>query len=319
MKITQNYFEQYLKENYIFEKFPRVAIAVSGGPDSICLLFLLNNWIKKNSGSLIALIVDHQLRKESSLEARYISNYLSSKNILSKIIKIQKKNIKKKTMEEARNNRFNCLLNYCKKNNILHLFVGHHFDDNLETFLIRKIAGSNFEGLRSIKNKMISNNLQVLRPLIDINKKDIFTYNKFHKIKFVLDPSNHNLNYTRTIVRNFLLSETSYTDSIIKDFEIIRENYAYYKKMIFHSFHDVLIKINSRSIFIDDKNFSFKDELIQSKIIEIIYKYLKFSKGPLRYKKIRYSLVKLKKPTTSKLNLAGLMIKKENSMIKFIS
>ena len=319
MKITQNYFEQYLKQNYIFERVPRIAIAVSGGPDSICLLFLLNNWIKKNKGSLIALIVDHQLRKESSLEARHISNYLSSKNILSKIIKIQKKNIEKKTMEEARNNRFNCLLNYCKKNSTLHLFVAHHFDDNLETFLIRKIAGSNFEGLRSIKNKMISNDIQVLRPLIDVNKKDIFTYNELHKIKFVSDPTNYNLNYTRTIVRNFLLSENSDINNIKKDFEIIRENYEYYKKMIFHSFHDVLIKINNRSIFIDDKKFYFKDVLIQSKIIEIIYKYLKFSRNPLRYKKIRYSLDKLKKPTTSKLNLAGLMIKKENLMIKFTS
>ena len=59
--------------------------------------------------------------------------------------------------------------------------------------------------------------------------------------------------------------------------------------------------------------------LFVNKYKNTIYKYLKFSKGPLRYKKIRYSLVKLKKTTTSKLNLAGLMIKKENSMIKFIS
>ena len=70
MKITQNYFEQYLKQNYIFEKSPKIAVAVSGGPDSMCLLFLLNNWIKKKKGSLIALIIDHQLRKESNLESK---------------------------------------------------------------------------------------------------------------------------------------------------------------------------------------------------------------------------------------------------------
>ena len=50
-------------------------------------------------------------------------------------------------MAQARNNRFKGLINFCNKNNILHLFLGHHFDDNLETYLIRKINGSNLEGL----------------------------------------------------------------------------------------------------------------------------------------------------------------------------
>ena len=319
MKITQNYFEQYLKKNYIFEKSPTLAVAVSGGPDSMCLLFLLNSWIKKNKGSLIALIIDHQLRKESNLEAKYINNYLNTQNILSKIIKIQKKNIEKRTMAEARNNRFNCLLNYCKKNNILHLFLGHHFDDNLETFLIRKIAASNFEGLRSIKNKMTLKNLRILRPLINVNKKEIFAYNKIHKIKYVLDPSNENLNYTRIIIRNFLLNGDSYRNIIKKDFKVIKENFKYYQKMIFQSFHELLIKINNKSIIIDKKIFMLEDELIQSKIIEIIYKYLKSSRGPLRYKKIRFFLDQLKKTNTSKLNFSGITIKKENLLIKFIS
>ena len=68
-------------------------------------------------------------------------------------------------MSEARKNRFEKLTNYCQKNHILHLFLAHHYDDNLETFLLRKIAGSNIEGLRSIQNKTIINKLQIIRPL----------------------------------------------------------------------------------------------------------------------------------------------------------
>ena len=49
-------------------------------------------------------------------------------------------------MNEARINRYNLLINYCKKNNLLNLFFGHHNDDNIETFIIRKISGSDFEG-----------------------------------------------------------------------------------------------------------------------------------------------------------------------------
>ena len=64
-------------------------------------------------------------------------------------------------MNEARINRYNLLTNYCRKKNILHLFVGHHLDDNLETFIYRKVSGSDFEGLQSIKNKSVNNKVDV--------------------------------------------------------------------------------------------------------------------------------------------------------------
>ena len=95
----------------------------------------------------------------------------------------------KRTMNEARENRFNQLIKFCSKNNIFHLFVAHHYDDNLETFLLRKIAGSNFEGLCGIQQKVNIDNVQVLRPLLQFNKKDILKYNKNHNIFFVKDRS----------------------------------------------------------------------------------------------------------------------------------
>ena len=153
---------------------PRVAVAVSGGPDSMAIVFLLKQWIKRNKGSLIALIVDHQIRKDSNLEAKHIKKYLSQHRIKSRLFKIDKKNIIKKNMREARENRFNQLIKFCKKNNIFHLFVAHHYDDNLETFLLRKIAGSNFEGLCGIQKKINIDNVQVLRPLLEFNKKKYF-------------------------------------------------------------------------------------------------------------------------------------------------
>ena len=66
MNITQSDFNKNLKKSFVFEKFPKIAVAVSGGPDSMALVFLLKNWILKKNGSLIALIVDHQIRKDSN-------------------------------------------------------------------------------------------------------------------------------------------------------------------------------------------------------------------------------------------------------------
>ena len=69
MKINQSLFDQYLERNYLFEESPKIAVALSGGPDSMCLLFLLNNWVKKKNGYLFPLIIDHQIREESNKEA----------------------------------------------------------------------------------------------------------------------------------------------------------------------------------------------------------------------------------------------------------
>ena len=58
-------FNTFLNKKILFENNPKIAAAVSGGPDSIALVFLLKKWIKKKNGRLIALIVDHQIRKNS--------------------------------------------------------------------------------------------------------------------------------------------------------------------------------------------------------------------------------------------------------------
>ena len=74
MIITQNYFNKNLEKNFFFEKSPKIAVAVSGGPDSMAMVFLLKSWILKNQGSLTALIIDHRIRKDSNLEAKNIKN-----------------------------------------------------------------------------------------------------------------------------------------------------------------------------------------------------------------------------------------------------
>ena len=66
-----------INKNYLFENKPTIAVGVSGGPDSIALVFILRKWIKNKKGNLIALIVDHQLRKNSYLEAKEVRSFLN--------------------------------------------------------------------------------------------------------------------------------------------------------------------------------------------------------------------------------------------------
>ena len=82
MKLNKENFNKLLKKKYTFENKPLVAVGVSGGPDSMGLLFLIKEWNKTARGNLIALIVNHNLRKESTQEALRIC-YLT---IVRKII-----------------------------------------------------------------------------------------------------------------------------------------------------------------------------------------------------------------------------------------
>ena len=318
VKITQSYFNLILKRHYLFEKQPKIAVAVSGGPDSMALLFLLNIWIKKKRGSLVALIVDHKIRKESGKEAKTISDYLKEHKIRSKILNINKKNVLKKTMSEARQNRFLQMVKYCKKYKFLHLFVGHHNNDNIETFLLRKIAGSNFEGLRSMQHKAIINDIQILRPFLNFNKLAIIRFNKSKNIKYIEDPSNDNLHYTRVAVRKFLLQETIYIKNVEKDFNLIQKYYPYYKQMLFQIFHRINTHTFTNKIVVNYKKFMMIDKEIKIKIIEIIYKFLMPKRNALRYAKVIKALDLIGKKSSITVNLAGMHINKSKIMISFM-
>ena len=156
------------------------------------------------------------------------------------IIKPNKNKIIKKNMSNARDNRFEGMIKMCKKKNILHLFLGHHSDDNLETFLMRKINGSNLDGLESINKNSYFKGIQILRPLIEIDKKSILSFNKNNKIQFISDPTNKDLNYTRVMIRNFLQNNI-YKKEIKKDFFSIKKQIPNYKKMIWEILIDFLI------------------------------------------------------------------------------
>ena len=317
MKITQKFFNQNLQKNYLFETSPKIAVAVSGGPDSMCLVYLLNNWIKKKKGTLIALIVDHKIRKNSLKEATYINKYLKKLKIRSKIIQVNKHNIIKKNMNEARKNRFKNLIKYCEKKNILHLFLGHHHDDNLETYLLRKIAGSNFEGLRSIQNKSLVKQLRILRPLLDFKKKDILAFNYNNKINFIEDSSNYDFKYSRVLVRNFLSENPEFAENIIANFENIKKYYPLFKQMIFQVFNKVIYKIYNNSIVVENKNFFIQDTEIQNKIVEIIYKFLQPKRRNPRYQQIQLMIKLIKSKENLKTNLAGIIVKKDKFFISF--
>ena len=319
MSIIEKHLYKSLNQKNLFETNPVIAVAVSGGPDSIALVFLLKNWIRKNKGKLIALIIDHQIREGSFKEASFVKKYLGNNNIQSLILKVPKKNVLKGKMIQARENRFLKIINYCKKNKIFHLFFGHHYDDNIETFMLRKIAGSNFEGLNCMKEKTIYNDVQIMKPLLKCTKKQISDYSKKMNLFYVNDPSNDDEKYSRVVVRNFIKKNPQYKKNIIQEFKLIRENYYDYKKMIFQIYNLINIEIHKNMIIFDSIKFLNLDQELQAKFTEITYKFFYPKKPFLRYQKVIKTLDKLFETVNLSINLSNMKVKRNNNLIYFIT
>ena len=184
------------------------AVAVSGGPDSLSLAFLAKCFSLINKVKVSYFIVDHKLRKESSKEAKYVSNLLKKIDIKCKILSWNGKKPANNIQAVAREKRYQLLANECKRNKINNLLVGHHLDDVLENFIIRLTRGSGLKGLISFnkRTKYKSENLNILRPLLDLNKEDlVFISKKVFKF-YIKDPSNRNEDFKRIRVRKLLQS-----------------------------------------------------------------------------------------------------------------
>jgi len=217
-KITHKKILEHLNNkeiSNIFKKFSSslminedIAVAVSGGPDSLALAYLTKCYSIKNKIKVKYFIVDHKLRKESSLEAETVKNILNKIGVSCKILKWNGKKPSKNIQAEARDKRYSLLANECKKNNIKHLLLGHHINDLFENFFIRLVRGSGLKGLISFsKNTKYKNkNLNILRPLLDLEKKDLINVSNKVFNFFVKDPSNINKDYKRTRIRNLLNS-----------------------------------------------------------------------------------------------------------------
>ena len=316
MILNQKNLNFYLQNLNFFEKKPHIAVGVSGGPDSMGLTYLLHKWVKSKRGKLFALIFNHRIRNNSDDESFQVQDMLNKMtNIQTIIIKPHQGLLIKKSMSNARINRFRGLINFCNKNNIAHLFLGHHLDDNLETFLIRKINGSNLEGLRSIEKITYYKNIQILRPLIEVSKTSILKFNKKNKINYLNDPSNKNINYTRVKVRNFLENK-NFQKIVKKDFLSLKKKIPNYKIMIWELFLTILHEVNLNKVQIRFDQIIKFDRLIIEKHVSLILKFLKRN-NLTKSLKINIFIDSIKSPGFKIFNLSGVIIQKKSNLLIF--
>ena len=194
--------EKHFKTKDLPQATTKIAVAVSGGADSMCMALLLSKFYKK----LTALIVDHGLRSESAKEAKLVKSRLIKLGIEAVILKWDGLKPKSNIHEHARKARYELLTEYCKENKIKNLFLAHTKNDQAETVMLRIYRGSGIDGISAMREKTLKNGVIILRPLLDVTRTQIEEYLQSKKIKWVNDPSNYNTKYERVKVRRLINS-----------------------------------------------------------------------------------------------------------------
>ena len=201
-EINKSFTEIGLLEKY-YESKP-IALAVSGGPDSTALMFLVSKSKKIKKNDVTILTVDHALRKESKSEVDLVKSNAKRIGFKCKILKWNGVKPSSGIQEAARKARYSLMLSWCEKNSVNQLFLAHHLDDQVETFLMRLSKGSGVDGLSSMSNITINSSISLIRPFLEIPKNKLIVIANFSKMKWISDPSNLNSSYQRSRMRKLL-------------------------------------------------------------------------------------------------------------------
>jgi len=255
-------------------EFPHqiIGIAVSGGIDS---LYLLHN-IKQISTHIIVLHINHNTRDSNHKEALFIENVCIKWHIPYKILtNTISLSLKDSNFEnKARSIRYHLLEQYAQKNNISVILTAHHLDDLIETVLLKLLRGSLklFIPYRRFINYHSS--IQVIRPMLQISKEEIYNYTNIHKIPYINDPSNKNLSFLRNFFRLKIIPLLYNKIKNLNNKILSLSQLSYQEQHFLQEFGETKVK----ELFINnicDKDLFLKEHpLIQARVIQ--YKCLEF-------------------------------------------
>jgi tRNA(Ile)-lysidine synthase len=219
-----------IKRYHLIKKNDKIVVGVSGGPDSVALLYLLNSLKKELNLSLHIAHLDHMLRRASYKDSLFVEKLANRLKIPLTMTRINIGKLPQRgSLEQtARNARLGFLINVAKKIKAKKIALGHNLDDQAETVLMRIIRGTGLYGLSAILPKRKILKIEIIRPLIEIKRSEIEMFLKRKKVKPCIDASNLQDIYFRNKIRNKLLPllERDYNKNIKKVLSSMAESVA---------------------------------------------------------------------------------------------
>ena len=266
-----------IKKYNMIENGEKLVLAVSGGPDSICMLDILND-IKNDENidinfEIVVAHVNHMIRREAKEDEKYVKKYCEEKQLefYSKSIDVKKiANNNKIGVEEAgRKARYEFFDEILEKTNAQKISIAHNKNDKVETVLMHILRGSGINGLKGIEAKRG----KYIRPLIECERNEIEEYCIEKNLQPRIDKTNFENEYTRNKVRNLLIPyiQKEFNPNIINTIDrlsnLVTEEENYMDKQVEKAYKETLSNENKKEIQLDLKTFNKQEKVIKSRII----------------------------------------------------
>ncbi len=263
-----------IKKYELIKSGDNIVLGISGGPDSICMLYILNSLKKDLNFNIYVAHINHMLRENAKLDEEYVKNTCKKLNIPVYIKHIQIKEIAEKEKrgieETGRKVRYEFFEEILRKTNSNKIATAHNLNDSIETIILNIIRGTGISGLAGIEpireNKFI-------RPLIECERKEIEEYCKLNKLEPRIDESNYENKYNRNKIRNICIPylQKELNSNVIKNIsrlsEIANEEQKYIEKNVEKSFNKICIENTENKIILDLKMFVKEELVIKRRLI----------------------------------------------------
>ncbi|MCQ9208495.1 MAG: tRNA lysidine(34) synthetase TilS [Omnitrophica bacterium] len=278
--------EQTIQKFQMLKSGDRIIVAVSGGADSVALLYLLNKLSKKYRLYLHIAHLNHLLRKEESDQDSVFVQGLATRlklPLTCKNVNVDDfaKKAKLSLEDAARRIRYDFLLSVAKENRAHKIALGHNRDDQAETVLMRFLRGSGIAGLRGIPAKRSLNDCLVIRPLIELSRAKILYFLSAKDIRFRTDSSNLKDLYFRNRIRNKLLPaleknfNPNLREVLINLAQNMSEDFDFLEQAGKNKFKAVRASSNQATVAINLKKFAALHKALQKLVTRLAIRELK--------------------------------------------
>lgn len=275
LNIVEEKFLDTIKNNNLINSGDKIVVGVSGGPDSLTLLTLLNKYKSKFNYEIIVAHVNHLIRKDSTDDEQFVENYCKKNGIkfYCKRVNVQEiaKQQKKGEEEVGRNERYKFFDEICEKENANKIAIAHNMNDNAETMLLNLIRGTGLNGLEGIQPSQYNN--RFIRPLINCNRNEIEDFCKENNLEPRIDSTNKENIYKRNIIRNKLIPflkelNPNIIETLSRTSVIIAENNEFIQKEAQKNFNKIT-ELKSNLVEIDLKDFNKMPIAMRKAIIQL--------------------------------------------------
>ena len=272
--------EKTIKKYNQIESGDKIILGVSGGPDSISMLNILNEIRKEKNGidfEIVVAHINHMIREEATEDEEYVRLFCEKENIKffakrAQILKISQEH-KIGTEEAGRKIRYDFFEEILKKENANKIATAHNANDNAETILMNILRGTSPSGIKGIEP--IREN-KYIRPLIECKREDIEEYCKKENLNPRIDKTNYENIYTRNKIRNILipLIKKEFNPNIIETLnrlsEIAKIEDIYFEEIIEKKYREIaeLNDFNQeKKIILDLEKFNKENIVIKNRLI----------------------------------------------------